>query len=60
MRGWSAWRHASAAGDPLAADAPDRVEFMALGGFLVSVVFAVGIAWSGLPPAFLSDCGHMR
>lgn len=58
--GWRSWRHNSAAADPLATDAPDRVEFMALGGFFVSVVFTIGITWSGLSPAFLGDCGRMR
>jgi hypothetical protein len=59
-RGWRSWRHSSAATDPLATDAEDRVEFMALGGLLVSVVFTIGIAWSGLSSAFLGDCGRMR
>jgi hypothetical protein len=59
-RGWSMWRRMTDASDPLASDHRDRVAFMAFGGFLVSTVFAIGIFWSGLSAAFLSDCGRMR
>lgn len=59
-RGWRTWRLSSAVEDPTAADAHDRVEFMALGGLFISVVFTIGILWSGLSSAFLKECGRMR
>lgn len=59
-RGWSRWRERTAAGDVMDTEARDRIEFMALGGFLVSSIFAIAIVWAGLSTAFLSDCGRMR
>jgi hypothetical protein len=59
-RGWSRWRARTTARDVMVTEAADRVEFMALGGFLVSSVFAVAIFWGGLSSAFLFDCGHIR
>lgn len=59
-RGWSRWRARTAAPDVMGSEARDRIEFMALGGFLVSTVFAIAIFWGGLSSAFLFDCGHMR
>jgi hypothetical protein len=38
----------------------DRVEFMSLGGVLVSTAFVVGIAWAGLNAVFINVCGGMR
>ena len=38
----------------------DRIEFISLGGVLVSSAFVVGIAWSGLSAAMLNVCGGMR
>jgi hypothetical protein len=40
--------------------AADRVEFMALGGVLVSASFVVGVIWFGLNAVFLNVCGGMR
>ena len=40
--------------------AGDRVQFMALGGVLVSTAFAVGLVWFGLNAVFLHQCGGMR
>jgi hypothetical protein len=59
-RGWSRWRGRTEARDILDTDARDRIEFMALGGFLISSVFAIAIFWAGLSTAFLVDCGRMR
>ena len=58
--GWRTWRSVSSAAAPTRTDAQDRVEFMALGGFLVSTVFAIAIIWGGLSSAFLFDCGRIR
>ncbi len=38
----------------------DRVEFMALGGVLVSASFIVGLIWFGLNALFIDVCGGMR
>lgn len=59
-RSWTIWRHVTTAEGVLAADAQDRVEFMALGGFLVSTIFVIAIAWAALTPAFIGDCGWIR
>jgi hypothetical protein len=59
-RGWSRWRGRTSAPDVMDTEARDRIEFMALGGFLVSSVFAIAIFWGGLSSAFLFDCGRMR
>jgi hypothetical protein len=59
-RGWSAWRRRSDAPSLMDSDARDRVEFMAIGGLLVSSIFAIAIVWAGLSSAFLSECGRMR
>jgi hypothetical protein len=40
--------------------AGDRVEFMALGGVLVSIVFLIGLIWFALNPLFIRGCGGMR
>lgn len=37
-----------------------RVEFMSLGGVLVSTAFVVGIVWAGLNAIFINVCGGMR
>jgi len=58
--GWRSWRAQSHEANPLEAAAHDRLQFMALGGLLVSVMFTIGIGWAGLSAAFLSDCGRMR
>ena len=60
MRGWHTWRAQSDVESPMRTAARDRMEFMALGGFLVSTVFALAIGWAGLSTAFLSDCGRIR
>jgi len=54
------WRRASDAPHPVHAEAWDRVEFMALGGVLVSSAFTLGIFWAGLSSAFLFTCGRVR
>jgi len=59
-RGWTAWRRQSDASSVVETEARDRMEFMAVGGLLVSSVFAIAIVWAGLSAAFLSDCGRMR
>jgi hypothetical protein len=59
-RGWARWRGRANAADVMDTEARDRIEFMALGGFLVSSIFAIAIVWAGLSTAFLSDCGRMR
>jgi hypothetical protein len=38
----------------------DRVEFMALGGVLVSASFVIGTLWFVLNPALLHGCGGVR
>ena len=38
----------------------DRVEFMALGGVLVSASFVVGLIWFALNAVFINGCGGMR
>lgn len=58
--GWRTWRGVTAAAGPMQTDATDRVEFMALGGFLVSTVFAIGVVWAALSSAFIAGCGRMR
>jgi len=58
--GLRTWRRASDAPHPVHAEAWDRVEFMALGGVLVSSAFAIGIFWAGLSSAFLFTCGRVR
>jgi hypothetical protein len=50
------WR--VAAGEPR--PAADRVEFMSLGGVLVSTAFVIGIFWAALNPLFIGVCGGMR
>jgi hypothetical protein len=50
------YREASATRDA----AGDRIEFMALGGVLVSVSFVVGLIWSALNGVFVTGCGGMR
>ncbi len=40
--------------------AADRVQFMALGGVLVSTAFLVGLVWFGLNAAFVHQCGGAR
>ncbi len=40
--------------------AADRLEFMALGGVIVSASFVVGLIWFGLSAAFVHHCGGMR
>lgn len=55
-----AWNAASSAPHVVHAEAWDRVEFMALGGLLVSSAFTLGIFWAGLPAVMLSACGHVR
>jgi hypothetical protein len=59
-RGWRTWRGVTAAAGPVQTDATDRVEFMALGGFLVGCVFAIAVVWAALSSAFIADCGRMR
>jgi hypothetical protein len=59
-RGLTAWRRHAGAHGLAATDARDPVEFLAVGGVLVSSVFAIAIVWAGLSAAFLSDCGRMR
>jgi hypothetical protein len=59
-RGWRTWRGVTTAGGVLEADAHDRVEFIALGGFLVSTVFSIAVTWAALSSAFLFECGRMR
>jgi hypothetical protein len=56
IAGMQSWREASARRRAAA----DRVEFMALGGVLVSAAFVVGIGWAGLSAVFLDVCGGMR
>jgi len=50
------WRTANAASRPAA----DRVEFMSLGGLLVSSTFLVAIGWATLSAVLVSGCGGMR
>jgi hypothetical protein len=50
------WRTASADPRPAA----DRVEFMSLGGLLVSSTFLVAIVWACLNALLLNGCGGMR
>ena len=57
-RSWAMWH--AAGRDVADPEHHDRVDFMAFGGFLVSTIFAIAIAWGGLSSAFLSDCGRMR
>jgi hypothetical protein len=40
--------------------AVDRIEFLALGGVLVSTAFIVGLIWFGLNGIFIKGCGGMR
>jgi hypothetical protein len=54
--GVRSWRAAREVPRPPA----DRVEFMAIGGVLVSAAFVVGIFWSGITAAVLDVCGWMR
>jgi hypothetical protein len=54
------WQRSSPAAHPMHTDARDRVEFMALGGVLVSSAFAIGIVWAGLSSVFLNACGRVR
>ncbi len=54
--GVRSYRQASAA----AHAAADRVEFMALGGVLVSSSFVVGLIWFWLNAVFVTVCGGMR
>lgn len=53
---WTNWRTASTA--PRAES--DRVQFMSLGGVVVSASFVVGIVWFGLNGWFVTACGAMR
>ena len=57
---WRAWLTTTSAPHPIHAEAWDRVEFMALGGFLVSSAFTLGIIWGALPSLMLSACGRAR
>ncbi|HTK29674.1 MAG TPA: hypothetical protein VL309_08995 [Vicinamibacterales bacterium] len=50
-------RRGAGAGRPPAAD---RVEFMALGGLLVSAAFVVAISWAALNAVLVDVCGGMR
>jgi hypothetical protein len=54
------WQRSSPASHPMHTDATGRVEFMALGGVLVSSAFAIGIVWAGLSSVFLNACGRVR
>jgi hypothetical protein len=57
---WRAWDGTSRAPHAIHAEAWDRVEFMALGGLLVSSAFTLGIIWGALPSLMLSACGRVR
>lgn len=54
------WQRSSPTSHPMHTDATNRVEFMALGGVLVSSAFAIGIVWAGLSSIFLNACGRVR
>ncbi len=54
--GYDAWRRVASEPRP----AGDRVEFMALGGVLVSTAFVVGLFWAALNAVFIDVCGGMR
>lgn len=53
---FSSWRRLRERRRFIEAEAPDREEFMALGGVLVSTVFFLGILWAGLGPVLLDVC----
>ena len=59
-RGWNMWKARSGETDAIDSEHRDRIAFMAIGGVMVSTVFAIAIFWAGLSAAFLSDCGRMR
>jgi hypothetical protein len=54
--GLANWRTATR--EQIAAE--DRVEFMSLGGLLVSSVFLLGIFWASLNAVFVNVCGGIR
>ena len=54
------WQRSSSASGAMHTDATSRLEFMALGGVLVSSAFAIGIVWAGLSSVFLNACGRVR
>ncbi len=62
LTGWALWagignyREATAAAEAYA----DRVQFMALGGVLVSASMLVGLIWFGFNAILVNVCGGMR
>ena len=57
---YRSWRRLSAEPSLSHAQGHARAEFMALGGVLVSAVFAVGILWAWLPPLLVDACLVVR
>ncbi|MGC4080798.1 MAG: hypothetical protein QM736_01430 [Vicinamibacterales bacterium] len=53
---WSNWRTATTA----SRGESDRIQFMSLGGVVVSASFVIGIVWFGLNGWLVTDCGAMR
>lgn len=54
------WRHVTETRDLMHAEAPQREQFMSLGGIFLSAAFVVGIIWAGLPLIFLDICMKAR
>lgn len=58
--GWQNWRRTSMSADPRRLMAFGQLEFMASAGFLISVLFLLGILWAGLSSLLIDVCGEMR
>ena len=56
LAAWRSWQEVASLPHPRG----DRVQFMAMGGVLVSVPFLIGIFWFGLNGWLVTGCGSMR
>jgi hypothetical protein len=54
------WQRRSTQTSLTHAEGRDREEFVALSGIFVSIIFTIGILWSGLPPVLLNLCEVIR
>jgi hypothetical protein len=50
------WRALAGSRRLARAEAPDREEFLALGGIFIGACFVAGILWGGLGPLWLDVC----